>query len=56
MLGPFSVYLIQRKSGIFVVISVPKKAKDTFISGFLLSVLGLRHPYLRLGEVPGLHE
>ena len=29
MLGPFSVYLIQRKSGIFVVISVPKKAKDT---------------------------
>ena len=29
MLGPFSVYFRQRKSGIFVVTSGPKKAEDT---------------------------
>lgn len=36
--------------------SIGREGKDTFISGFLLSVLGLRHSYLKLGEVPGLHE
>ena len=43
MLGPFSVYLRQKKSGIFVVTSVPKKAEDT---------LSLKMPFYRCEGFP----